>query len=185
MCTEFAPRENVSPDPTATSAWTANTAQRLTPFFSISSTHSCAFSGLTLPPNHFIFCRLRTSRVDCRGWGVSRFDVAKHTSLNRAHFRKMALSKPCIFNQLQKSAQLIENTHFQVPLFSHSCALFSCKSFICITYANQWGGCTPACSALDLRCCLNCPNQATSYQRFTRAKETANELIGRPRPSRL
>jgi hypothetical protein len=43
----------------------------LTPVFSISSALFCTFSGLAFPLNPFIFCRLRTSRVDYRAWGVA------------------------------------------------------------------------------------------------------------------
>ncbi len=41
----------------------------LNPLFSISSARFHALSGLALPPNPFIFNRLRTSTVDYRGWG--------------------------------------------------------------------------------------------------------------------
>jgi hypothetical protein len=41
----------------------------LKPVFSISFAHSCAFSGLAFFPNPFVFCRLRASRDNYRGWG--------------------------------------------------------------------------------------------------------------------
>jgi hypothetical protein len=54
---------------------------------------------------------------------------------------------PFIFNQLQNSAHLIENKHFQTQCFqsfAHSLSLFSCKSFICVTYAKQPPGVPPS-----------------------------------------
>ena len=49
-------------------------------------------------------------------------------------------SKPFIFSSLQKSAHFIETTRFQVPLSSHSSALFCWKSFVYSSFAKHTGG---------------------------------------------
>jgi hypothetical protein len=67
----------------------------------------------------------------------------KHHRYNSPELHSSAPKHPCkhlILNPMQKSAHLIETTNFQVPVFSHSCALFSCKSFSCSTYAKHTGG---------------------------------------------
>ncbi len=120
---------------------------KLTSLFSTPSALLRTLRKLIFPPNPFVLCRLRTLSDNYRGWGVSSH-LSKHLSLSCTHFRKNTLSKPFIFNPLQKSAQVTENTRFQVPLFSYSCALFSRKSFFCLTYAKQRGGYTQNCPIL-------------------------------------
>jgi hypothetical protein len=47
---------------------------------------------------------------------------------------------PSVFNALQKSAQQSQNNGFQVPAFSHSSALFRCKSRSFNTFAKTYPG---------------------------------------------
>ena len=145
MSTEFADRKNVSPYPAITFAQTKHSARELTPVFSISSAHRCALAQFTFPPNPFIFCGLLTFSDDYRGWGCPVF-LAKRLPQNCPRFRKNPVSKPFIFNPLQKSAQLIENMHFQVPLFSYSCALFCWKSCIFNNITKTYRGVYPKLS---------------------------------------
>jgi hypothetical protein len=49
-------------------------------------------------------------------------------------------SKSFIFRTVQKSAQLIESHHFQVPAFSHSCALFFCIPFSFNNFPKTYRG---------------------------------------------
>jgi hypothetical protein len=73
--------------------------RKLKSLLSISSAHSCAFSGLTFPPNPFIFYRLRTSRVDYRGWGVrvhiSMWPPASFTKLGGAGQKNRTAGSDC------------------------------------------------------------------------------------------
>jgi hypothetical protein len=119
----------------------------LNPLFSISSAQFCAFAQFTFPPNPFIIYCLRTFSDNYRGVGVL-CHLLKRPSSDYRHFRRKRTSKPFIFNQFQRSAQLIENKHFQVHLFSYSCALFSCNSFVCLTYTKQPRGVPRNCPIL-------------------------------------
>jgi hypothetical protein len=72
----------------------------------------------------------------------------------------------------QKSAHLIENNHYQVPLFSRSCALFCCTSFSLSILTKTYGG-----IYTRLRCFLvaagTCPGRgredSTTFRRGTRS----------------
>jgi hypothetical protein len=85
----------------------------------------------------------QSGRVTSHASSPPRPQSTKYHRYNSLELRSCAPKHPCkqlILNAMQKSAHLTETTNFQVPLFSYSCALFSCKSCICRSYANHTGG---------------------------------------------
>jgi hypothetical protein len=105
-------------------------------------------AGAQIVSAHLASRRLRSRRP---------LHCTRPTKLNRysssnLHFRAQnRVSNSHAFNKLQHPVQLIENKHDQVPLFSHSCALFSRKSRICHSYAKHTGGGVPPPDIVNLR----------------------------------
>ena len=66
--------------------------------------------------------------------------IKSHSSTKNAR-PSLLFSEPSAL--FQKSAHLTERNHFQVPLSSHSCALFCCTSFIFSILTKTYPGCTP------------------------------------------
>ncbi|MGO9640520.1 MAG: hypothetical protein ACLP1Y_04330 [Candidatus Acidiferrales bacterium] len=95
---------------------------------------------------------------------------APHGASRRISLQKSRYNSFC-FNDLQKSAHLVENRGFLVTfnlfVFNHLCtllSLFSCKSFVCLTYAKQPGGvCTPANSKSKVLLEISLPGQHNRF----------------------
>jgi hypothetical protein len=70
-----------------------------------------------------------------------RYNSIKSHSLTKSARPSLLFSEPSTL--FQKSAHLTENTNDQLPLSSHSCALFCCTSLIFSTLTKTYRGCIP------------------------------------------
>jgi hypothetical protein len=87
------------------------------------------------------------------------------------------LPNPFIFSPVQKSAHPIENTRDQVPLSSHSCALFCCKPRVFSLFTKHTGGVYPIRLSPQFssryRCAFCRKTQKFAISRHSRGAEIA------------